>query len=175
MKKMFVLLFLSSLSLIATPNEELIKSAMNNDVGGVKRAVKNGADINARVRDLTSLMIAAGRGYKEVVASLLEANADVNVKGEHGKTALSIALRRHHLPTAKLLLEKGCDINGKDDKGVTPLMWAVYEGKMETVKFILENKADPNAANSKEKTALGYAKERNLKDIEKVLREAGAE
>ncbi|MDX1957776.1 MAG: ankyrin repeat domain-containing protein [Leptospiraceae bacterium] len=175
MKAFTAILLLTISNLFAIPNEELIKSAMNGDLGGVKRAIKAGADVNARVRDLTSLMIAAGRGHKEIVASLLESNADINIKGEGGKTALSIALRRHQLPTAKLLLEKGCDINTKDDKGVTPLMWAVYEGNMETVKFILENKADPNLANSKEKTALGYAKEKNWKEIEKALKEAGAE
>jgi ankyrin repeat protein len=175
MKKFLLSLIIITTATLANPNEELIKSTMSGDLGGVKRSIKNGADVNARVKDLSPLMIAAARGFTEIVTHLLESKADANQKGENGKTALSASLRRHKLTTAKILLEKGCDINAKDDKGVTPLMWAVYEGNLETVKFIIENKADVNLVNSKEKTALTYAREKKFKDLEKILKDAGAE
>jgi uncharacterized protein len=156
-------------------NEDVFKNVVNGDIGGLKRAIKNGGDPNGRIRDLTPLMIAAGTGNKDIITVLIESNADINAKGDNGKTALTIALRRNNLQTAQLLIEKGADINSRDDKGVTPLMWATYEGRLETVKFILQNKGDVNASNNKDRTALNYANERNQKDIIAALKQAGAE
>jgi uncharacterized protein len=156
-------------------NEELFKNIVSGDIGAIKRAIKNGGDVNAKVRDLTPLMIAAGAGNKDVVNVLLENNADVATKGDNGKTALTIALRKSNLPIADVLIGKGADINAKDDKGVTPLMWASYEGRLETVKFVIDKKAEINASNIRGKTALNYAKEKNFKEIIKLLTEAGAE
>ena len=156
-------------------NEDVLKNVVNGDIGGLKRALKGGGDPNGRVRDLTPLMIAAGTGNKDIITVLIENNADINAKGDHGKTALTIALRRNNLQTAQVLIEKGADVNTRDDKGVTPLMWATYEGRLETVKFILQNKGDVNASNNKDRTALNYANERNLKDIIAALKQAGAE
>jgi ankyrin repeat protein len=156
-------------------NEDVFKNIVNGDIGGLKRALKNGGDPNGRVRDLTPLMIAAGNGNVDIINVLLENKADLNAKGDNGKTSLTIALRRNNLQTAQLLIEKGADINTRDDKGVTPLMWASYEGRLETVKFILKNKPEVNASNNKDRTALNYATEKNFKDIIATLKEAGAE
>ena len=175
-QKILMLSFLFlSLPIFSSPNEDLIKNIVLNDLGGVRRAVKAGADPNIKIRDLTPLMIASGKGNLEIVNVLLESNADPKISGDNGKTALSIALRRNHLKVAEALLAKGADINVKDEKGVTALMWAVYEGRTETVKFIIDNKADVNAANNSDKSALRYAKERNFKEIVKMLQDAGAE
>jgi len=156
-------------------NEDVFRYVVSGDVGGLKRSLKNGGDPNGRIRDLTPLMIAAGTGNKDIINVLIENKAEINAKGENGKTPLTIALRRNNLQTAQLLIEKGSDINTRDDKGVTPLMWASYEGRLETVKFILKNNPDVNASNSKDRTALKYAIERNYKEIIQVLKEAGAE
>ncbi|MCB1178453.1 MAG: ankyrin repeat domain-containing protein [Leptospiraceae bacterium] len=177
MKKFLSIILLLSIniSIFASANEDLIRNIVIDDLGGVKRAIKKEADVNIRIRDLTPLMIASGRGNIDVVNALLEANADPNVVGDNGKTALTIALRRNQLKVAEALIQKGADINAKDDKGVTPLMWAVYEGRSETVKFIIDNKGDVNIANNIDKSALRYAKEKNNKEIIKMLEEAGAE
>jgi ankyrin repeat protein len=177
MRKFFALVvfFAILVPVFSTPNEDLIKNIVLGDLGGVKRAIKAGADVNIRIRDLTPLMIAAGQGKLEIVNALLENNADANLVGDNGKTALTISLRRNHLKVAELLLQKNADINAKDDKGVTALMWAVYEGRVDAVKFIIDNKADVNLANKNDKSALRYAKERNNKEIIKLLTDAGAE
>lgn len=159
----------------AQSNDDLVKSISQGDLGGVKRALKNGANANLKIKDITPLMMAAGKGSKEIIDVLIENKADPAQKGDHGKTAFTVAVRRSKLAAAKALLEKGSDINAKDDKGVTSLMWAVYEEREDMVKFLLENKADVNAVNIRGKTAMMYAKERNNKKIEKLLKEAGAE
>jgi len=159
----------------AQSNDDLVKSISQGDLGGVKRALKNGANVNLKIKDVTPLMMAAGKGSKEIIDILIENKADPSQKGEHGKTAFTVAVRRGKHAAAKTLLEKGSDINTKDDKGVTSLMWAAYEEREDMVKFLLENKADVNAVNIRGKTAMMYAKERNNKKIEKLLKEAGAE
>lgn len=174
MKLGIVFLFIVT-TLWAGPNEDLIRSVVNSDVGGTKRALKAGANPNTQVRDLTALMIAVGKGSEELVNALLEANVDVNFRSEIGKTALSIALRRNQLKLADLLINKGADINAKDEKGITSLMWAAYEGKAEIVKYLIDKKADLNLASNSSKTALRYAQERNHKEIIKLLKDAGAE
>lgn len=159
----------------AQSNDDLVKSISQGDLGGVKRALKNGANANLKIKDITPLMMAAGKGSKEIIDILIENKADPSQKGEHGKTAFTVAVRRGKLAAAKALLEKGSDINAKDDKGVTSLMRAAYEEREDMVKFLLESKADVNAVNIRGKTAMMYAKERNNKKIEKLLKEAGAE
>lgn len=156
-------------------NEDVFRYVVSGDVGGLKRALKNGGDPNGRIRDLTPLMIAAGIKNKDIINILIESKSDINAKGDNGKTPLTIALRKNNLEIAQLLLEKGADINSRDDKGVTPLMWATYEGRLETVKFILKNNPDINASNNKDRTALSYAVEKNYKDIIAALKQAGAE
>jgi len=156
-------------------NEDVFRYVVNGDVGGLRRALKNGGDPNGRIRDLTPLMIAAGTKNKDIINLLVENKAEINAKGDNGKTPLTIALRKSNLEVAQLLLEKGADINSRDDKGVTPLMWATYEGRVETVKFILKNNPDINASNNKDRTALSYAIEKNNKDIIAALKQAGAE
>jgi uncharacterized protein len=174
--KIFVfLIFLFQWSLFAGPNEDLIKNTVTGNIGGVRRALKAGAEANVQVRDLTPLMIASGKGSEEIVNLLLESNADPNVKGDNGKTAFTISMRRNHLKIAEILAAKGTDVNAKDDKGVTSLMWAAYEGREDAVKFLIEKQADVNLANNVDKTALKYAEERNFKSIIKLLKEAGAE
>jgi ankyrin repeat protein len=52
-------------------------------------------------------MFAAQHGHDEVVRRLLAAGADVNARGDHGRTALDFASANGHAATARILEEPG--------------------------------------------------------------------
>ena len=68
------------------------------------------------------------------------------------------------------------DVNHIDNLSRTALLEIAIFGKdtinyVEIVKLLLEHNADKNIKDSKGNDALYYAKERNLKNIEKLLEE----
>ena len=80
--------------------------------------ITNGADINAKINDGSSPLIAAAmKGRKEVVELLIAKGADVNARSEsvlgEGKTALDWAVQQSHTEIAYLLRKHG----GKTAKG----------------------------------------------------------
>jgi uncharacterized protein len=151
-----------------------------------------------------ALMTAAREGAPAVVKALIQARVKVNVKNGFGDTPIMIAALNGHLPVVKLLREAGAEINrpgwtplqyaavnghdavieylllsGADlalvaPNGVTPLMLAVHANKAETVKLLIGYGFDVSARNDKGETALAWAQRREYKEIEQILRRAGA-
>jgi ankyrin repeat protein len=69
-----------------------------------KLLINKGANINAKdSKSRTPLMIAAEKGYIEIVKPLINRGADVNVRRHDGETALGIALQKGNFNTARLL------------------------------------------------------------------------
>ena len=60
----------------------------------------------------------------DVARVLIEAGADVNKQGEHGRTALHMAAAWGHADTVQLLLENGANPTIVDEAGMTPPMVA---------------------------------------------------
>ena len=58
------------------------------------------------------------------MATLIDAGADINAKGKHGRTALHQALQLGHHEVSALLLKRGADPTLADDFGMTPEMLA---------------------------------------------------
>jgi ankyrin repeat protein len=151
-----------------------------------------------------ALLTAAREGSPAVVKALLRARVKINVKNGYGDTAIMVAALGGHLAVVKLLREAGAEINhpgwtalqyaainghdavieyllssGADlalvaPNGVTPLMLAVHANKADTVKLLIGYGFDVSARNDKGETALAWAQRREYKDIEQILRRAGA-
>jgi hypothetical protein len=68
-----------------------------------------------------ALIRAAGRGDVATVRKLLEAGADVNVRGADGGTALMAAAAHGQMESARLLLARGADASARDGRGRTAL------------------------------------------------------
>jgi len=73
----------------------------------VKILLERGADVNTRtVVSGTALMFASGKGHKEIVEILLDADPFIMIEGtegDDGMTALSYALRGGHLSIVEIL------------------------------------------------------------------------
>lgn len=151
-----------------------------------------------------ALFTAAREGSLEVVKALLNAQAKVNARNEHGDSAIMVAALNGHLPVVKALrdagavinqpgwtpllyavingheavidylLSSGADVASTAPNGTTAIMLATREHKFETVKLLLDYGFDFTARNAKGETALMWARRDGFKDIESLLRAAGA-
>jgi ankyrin repeat protein len=89
-------------------NKLLLDSAMNNDLAGVKKALEQGADINALSQwDGSALHIAASKGFIDIAKLLLKSGADSALLAMADFTPLHIAARDGQLEIVALLLDKG--------------------------------------------------------------------
>lgn len=108
-------------------NKRLFEAARDNITEAVKKALEDGADVNAKNKNSYSpLHFAARWGNTDIATMLIEKGADVNVRvGVNGITPLHRAAIYENKETAKLLMEKGADVNARDENGITPLHRAV--------------------------------------------------
>ena len=106
--------------------KEILKAAKSGDAERVKQMV--GVDpslMSARDSDgSTPLHCACWKGHEAVVATLLEAGADVNAENanEHwGTTPLHAAAHANQKRIAELLIAHGANINARNLNNRTPL------------------------------------------------------
>lgn len=151
-----------------------------------------------------ALMTAAREGSAAVVKALIQAHAKVNTTNDYGDAPIMIAALSGNLAVVKLLREAGAEINqpgwtplqyaainghnavieylvstGADlalvaPNGASPLMLAVLSNKAETVKLLISYGFDVTTRNDKGETALAWARRKDYKEIEEILRQAGA-
>ena len=157
-------------------NKALIRAAFDGDSIEAEALLQAGADVDAKSSSgRTALMLAAMRGHTEVVQLLLDAGTDVETKSISGETALTYAVKQGHTEVVQLLLDAGADVNVQDiNKRRTALMWASNYGKLEIVNLLIEAGADVNAKMDNGATALSMAISKEHKEVESLLRNAGA-
>jgi len=147
---------------------ELTKTGTPEDV---QAAISNGADINARTNDGTTVLMLAARYNQnpEVVTTLLKAGADVNARAKDGSIALMYAARHNQNPEViTTLLNAGADLNAQSKAGNTALMLAArYNLNPEVTMRLLKAGADVHVVNSAGSSAIDYARENeNLKNTD---------
>ncbi|XP_012495422.1 PREDICTED: 2-5A-dependent ribonuclease [Propithecus coquereli] len=90
-----------------------------------------GADVNAcdnmgRNALIHALLSSRDRNVEAITRLLLDRGADVNVRGERGKTPLILAVEKKHLALVRMLLEQEhVEIDDTDSEGKTALLLAV--------------------------------------------------
>lgn len=127
--------------------------------------LEHGADVNAKEqwKGQTAVMWAAAQAQPEMLALLLEAGGDPNVRSipndreRHvsaerrfqwraagGFTPLAYAAREGCVECARLLVEAGADIDRGDIENVTPLNLAIMNLRFDTAKYLIEAGANVN-------------------------------
>jgi ankyrin repeat protein len=109
---------------------------------------------------LTPLMFAAREGDLQAARLLIQAGANLNLRGADGKDALGLALFNGNYEVASLLIDSHANVNQADAQRFTPLFWAVDRRNMETapnfpwmvttdpmflIRKLLDAGANPNA------------------------------
>ena len=145
----------------------------------IETAVKNGANVNARdTNGTTMLMYAASHNQNpDAISVLLNAGADIKARSSDGSSVLMFAAR--HTQNAEVvttLLKAGADINAQAKRGTTALMLAArYNQTLEVITTLLTAGADTKLINLDGKTALDYAKDNEAvkgTDVYQRLQEA---
>lgn len=116
------------------------------------------------------LLLAAMKGDREKVVSLLDDGADINSRDQSGWTPLLWAISRGQTDIVKLLLEKDADVNARAARGWTALMEAANRGHLGTVKLLLDKGADASLRHEYGWTALSIAKGKGKTEIEALLK-----
>ena len=124
----------------------LLNAINKNNRSLVEQLIQNGADVDELDANQDApLVIAAYKGYNEIVKLLLEAGADVRAVDPGMKaTALHAAAYAGRTEAAKLLIEYNIDINKQGPyNGYTALHDAIWQDNVDIVKLLLEAKAKP--------------------------------
>ena len=136
----------------------LMVAAANGSVEAVKLLLSHGARVNdvsgdgevivhapARAKNgmlalgtFTPLLLAAPASSPELVKTLLDAGADVNVKDLRGMTPLMLAVATDHASAdaVRLLMDKGANVNASSAEGETALDWARKFGDAPIVSML---------------------------------------
>ncbi len=118
--------------------------------------LKNGAKIEAkRYYDLTSLHLAAIKGFVDIAELLIQNGADVNSLNNYQYTSLHKAVDHGHIQVVKLLIKYAADVNTKESFRQTfPLYTTAVNGNLAMAKLLLENGAIINEKNRYGETTL---------------------
>lgn len=115
-------------------DEALILAATHNRIEAMEALRARGADVNGKAFDTTALIRAAWKGHLPAVQSLIDAGADLAVRGRlgghaQGVTALHIAAENNYEAMVDVLLEAGADPTLEDHLyHGTPAGWARNRG-----------------------------------------------
>ncbi len=123
----------------------LINAGANRNLPVVTLLLSKGADVNARSGDgsfqkvkagpialgnFTPLTAAVALAAPELIKTLLDAGANVNVADVRGMTPLMLAVAtdRQNADVIRMLIARGADVNAKSLVGETALDWARKSG-----------------------------------------------
>jgi ankyrin repeat protein len=133
----------------------------HNDILAVQNLIQKGADVNELdANQEAPLVIAAYKGYTEIVEKLLEAGADITaVDPEMKATALHAAAYAGRTEAAKVLIAYKIDIDKQGPyNGYTALHDAIWQNNIETAKVLIDAGAKLEIKSKDGQTALDLAK-----------------
>nr|XP_014353437.1 PREDICTED: ankyrin-1-like [Latimeria chalumnae] len=109
---------------------EILKHISSNRMQqAINKQAKNG---------WSPLLVSAERGHTEIVKTLLQNHARVDVFDEHGKAALHLAAENGYDQIADILLWHKAFVNAKTKLGLTPLHLGAQNGFNRLVKLLVE-------------------------------------
>lgn len=128
----------------------------------------------------TALTDAIEENDIDAVRNLIKLKANLETKGEYGRTPLFYAVKSENLEILNLLINGGAKVDARDNFGETPLIYAVGDcvgekSSIEAVRILIKAKADLNAKSKYTGSALLKATScESSSEIVSVLIEAGA-
>jgi hypothetical protein len=163
----------------------LPEEAFNGNIEKVQELLKQGSDVNQTIEGgQTALMLAAYKGYEDIVKLLLSYQANVNIaRKDNMGTALHAAVSGNNKDIVAMLLNNDANVNAKTASGQTSLMIASSQGYLDIVDLLLSESSvnwrskgiDIDDQDKDGFTALMYAVSKNHISTVKDLVAAGAD
>ena len=144
----------------------------NNDYIGVKKYLKDGADLEETNEIGESVLACALRARcdMDLLMLLIESGADIFDFDEEGVSILDMAITYDNLEMVNYLIKNGMNVNQTNRRsGFTSLMAAACYGRVEIAKVLLANGVDQNAKDSKGFSAIDFARKMNKKSVLELL------
>ncbi|QFR43314.1 ankyrin repeat domain-containing protein [Sulfurimonas sp. CVO] len=145
-----------------------IEFLKNNDFTGIKKYIREGADVNEANENGESVLASSLR-YRcdfDLIMLLIENGADIWDFDEEGVTIFDMAVTYGNMEMVKYMISKGVDVNStKRRSRFTPLMAAACYGRVEIAKLLIECGADKNAVDVKGISVVDFARKTNKKSI----------
>ena len=148
---------------------ELLK---NNDYIGIKKYLKDGADLEETNEAGESVLACALRARcdMDLLMLLIENGADIFDFDEEGVSILDMAITYDNIEIVNYLISKGVNINHTNRRsGFTSLMAAACYGRVEIVKILLANGVNKDVKDSKGFSAIDFARKMNKKSVLELL------
>ena len=162
-------------------NTAVMAATQKNNVNMVKTLIEHGTDINIRNHNLDNVLLYAGAaGYLEIVQLAVQAGADTTLTNRYGGIAIIPASERGHVEVVEeLVTNSDTNVNHINNLHWTALLEAVILGDggerhQKIVQLLVDHGADVNIADKDGVTPLEHAKRRGYKEIQQILKEAGA-
>ncbi|KAL9035559.1 MAG: hypothetical protein Q9214_006523, partial [Letrouitia sp. 1 TL-2023] len=160
----------------ASPNRRLLSASESDDVGELRSALDDGADINTKgITGFTALSKAVEKGHERVVRYLLEHGADIDMKCSLKGTALHSAADDGLASMVKVLLEFNPNLEAQGIEQKTPLQYAARKGDVESIDLLLDKGANINSKNEHQETALWLAVDWKRANAVRRLLDRGAD
>jgi hypothetical protein len=121
----------------------------------------------------SALYVAIEADNQTMVRLLVDAGANVNLRGGFYGNLLHAAARKGVVDIVRRLLDAGADVNSKADFYGNALQAAAYGGHKEVVELLLSRGADMNARGSWG-SAVTAASRHNHEEVVQLLRDKGA-
>lgn len=115
---------------------------IESHVNCINHLLVAGAQLNSEKKNKTILMVAANKGFLELVSEILIKEAWVNHMDNDGKTALHYAIdtKVENYDVVNILIKYDANMNIQtSSEGITPLMFAVNRGHQMIAKTLIAN------------------------------------
>ena len=156
----------------------LMDAVNKNDAAAVKKLIAQGVNVSELDSNQDApLVMAAYKGYNEIVKLLLEAGADVKAVDPGMKaTALHAASYAGRAEAAKLLIQYKIDIDKQGPyNGYTALHDAIWQNNVDTAKVLIDAGANLTLQSNSGQTPLDFAKAKNASKIVAMIEQRMAE
>jgi ankyrin repeat protein len=127
----------------------LLPAAASGDHRIVEILLKQGLDVNERIKDTTPLSAAVWGGHRSTVRLLIDAGADWRWTDSMDRTLVDVATSEGHLDVLRILLDEGLDVDSMaaypsnpGERRKTPLMWAILRGDHDVVEVLVQKGAN---------------------------------
>jgi ankyrin repeat protein len=156
----------------------LMKAVQHNNAASVRELIAQGVNVNELDENRDApLIMAAYKGYTDIVKLLLEAGADVTAVDPGMKaTALHAAAYAGHAAAARLLIEYGIEIDKQGPyNGYTALHDAVWQNNVEVAEVLIHAGANLDITSHSGETPLAFAKNKKHHVIVALIEQKIAE
>jgi ankyrin repeat protein len=150
----------------------LMRAIDRNDAVTVKALLTQDEDVDAlEPNGDAPLIMAAYKGYTEIVRLLLEYGADVTVVDPGMKaTALHAASYAGHAEAAQLLIDYDIEIDKQGPyNGYTALHDAIWQNNVDVAKVLIDAGADLTLKNHDGQTPLDFARAKHHNEIAALI------